>query len=45
MAPRLWAGDDASLPLGGVVASADRPLRLPVATPCRFDVLSGLVSP
>jgi hypothetical protein len=45
VAPGLRAGDDASLPLGGLIASADHPPRVSGASPCRFDVLGGLVNP
>ena len=45
MVPRLQTSDDASLPLGVVVAGADHPLELPWSSPCRLDVLGGLVSP
>ena len=45
MVPGLRAGDDASLLLGGVVAGADHPPRLPGAGPYRFDALSGSTSP
>ena len=45
MAPGLRAGDDASLPLRGVIAGADRPSGLLGAGPCRFDVLDELASP
>jgi hypothetical protein len=45
VAPGLRAGDDASLPLRGLVASADHHPRFLEASPCRFDVLGGLMSP
>jgi hypothetical protein len=45
VAPRLRAGDDASLALRGLVASVDHHPRFLGASPCRFDVLGGLMSP